>query len=500
MAVKPYVEMLNISKSFGGVKALKNIDFSIYPGEVRALMGENGAGKSTLMKVLSGAIMMDSGEIHIGGKPVTITSPKVSKSYGISTIYQEFILAPHLSVAENIYIDRLSSSKGVVDWKKLKSQTYEILKQMGFDDIDPMTKVEDLSVAYQQVVEICKALSRNAKVLVLDEPTAVLTFKEIKTLFNLIRKLKESGWAIVYISHRLEEVFEICDTVTVLKDGELVGNYQLQEMNKTSLVNLMVGRTMQNYYPSRDVEIGDKVFEVNNVTAGDRVRDISFSVNKGEVLGFYGLVGACRTETMRAIFGADPIDTGEIIINGQRMELKSPARSVSQGIGLLPEDRKNQGVILTQNIRVNTTLSNIKAFSRFGFNRHKKEKELAKRTLAALSTKYGSLEDPASSLSGGNQQKVALAKWLAAKCEVIILDEPTRGVDVGAKREIYAIINQLAEEGSAIIVISSEMEEIMNISDRIIVMRNGRIEGEVKKEEITEQRLIHLAMGVSDNE
>lgn len=491
------VEMQSISKHFGGVQALKNVDFRLRRGEVRALLGENGAGKSTLMKILAGAVSADSGIIEIDGKPATIRSPKDSRDLGVSIIYQEFVLAPQLSVAENIFLDRLSEKSGIVNWKKINAAAKKLLKEMGFDMIDPRKQVGSMPVAYQQIVEICKSLSQDAHILILDEPTAVLTFGEIERLFGIVKKLKDCGWGIIYISHRLEEVFQICDTATILKDGEFVGEYDVNTLTKRELVNLMVGRTMSNYYPARDHNIGKTVLSVSHLAAGSSVKDVSFYVRAGEVLGISGLVGAGRTESMRAIFGIDKIDSGEILLNGKSVRFSSPDAAVKAGIGFLPEDRKNEGVVLSQSIRFNTTLSNIGSFSRFGINSYSKERKIAEELLTKLHTKYGGLEDPVSSLSGGNQQKVALAKWLAANCQVIILDEPTRGVDVGAKSEIYSIINSLAQDGAAVIMISSEMEEIINMCDRAVVMRQGIVTGELDKKELNEQGLIALAMGVA---
>jgi len=491
------VEMQSISKHFGGVQALKNVDFRLRRGEVRALLGENGAGKSTLMKILAGAVSADSGIIEIDGKPATIRSPKDSRDLGVSIIYQEFVLAPQLSVAENIFLDRLSEKSGIVNWKKINAAAKKLLMEMGFDMIDPRKQVGSMPVAYQQIVEICKSLSQDAHILILDEPTAVLTFGEIERLFGIVKKLKDCGWGIIYISHRLEEVFQICDTATILKDGEFVGEYDVNTLTKRELVNLMVGRTMSNYYPARDHNIGKTVLSVSHLAAGSSVKDVSFYVRAGEVLGISGLVGAGRTESMRAIFGIDKIDSGEILLNGKSVRFSSPDAAVKAGIGFLPEDRKNEGVVLSQSIRFNTTLSNIGSFSRFGINSYSKERKIAEELLTKLHTKYGGLEDPVSSLSGGNQQKVALAKWLAANCQVIILDEPTRGVDVGAKSEIYSIINSLAQDGAAVIMISSEMEEIINMCDRAVVMRQGIVTGELDKKELNEQGLIALAMGVA---
>ena len=491
------VEMQSISKHFGGVQALKNVDFRLRRGEVRALLGENGAGKSTLMKILAGAVSADSGIIEIDGKPATIRSPKDSRDLGVSIIYQEFVLAPQLSVAENIFLDRLSEKSGIVNWKKINAAAKKLLMEMGFDMIDPRKQVGSMPVAYQQIVEICKSLSQDAHILILDEPTAVLTFGEIERLFGIVKKLKDCGWGIIYISHRLEEVFQICDTATILKDGEFVGEYDVNTLTKRELVNLMVGRTMSNYYPARDHNIGKTVLSVSHLAAGSSVKDVSFYVRAGEVLGISGLVGAGRTESMRAIFGIDKIDSGEILLNGKSVRFSSPDAAVKAGIGFLPEDRKNEGVVLSQSIRFNTTLSNIGSFSRFGINSYSKERKIAEELLTKLHTKYGGLEDPVSSLSGGNQQKVALAKWLAANCQVIILDEPTRGVDVGAKSEIYSIINSLTQDGAAVIMISSEMEEIINMCDRAVVMRQGIVTGELDKKELNEQGLIALAMGVA---
>ena len=491
------IEMQSISKHFGGVQALKNVDFRLRRGEVRALLGENGAGKSTLMKILAGAVSADSGIIEIDGKPATIRSPKDSRDLGVSIIYQEFVLAPQLSVAENIFLDRLSEKSGIVNWKKINAAAKKLLMEMGFDMIDPRKQVGSMPVAYQQIVEICKSLSQDAHILILDEPTAVLTFGEIERLFGIVKKLKDCGWGIIYISHRLEEVFQICDTATILKDGEFVGEYDVNTLTKRELVNLMVGRTMSNYYPARDHNIGKTVLSVSHLAAGSSVKDVSFYVRAGEVLGISGLVGAGRTESMRAIFGIDKIDSGEILLNGKSVRFSSPDAAVKAGIGFLPEDRKNEGVVLSQSIRFNTTLSNIGSFSRFGINSYSKERKIAEELLTKLHTKYGGLEDPVSSLSGGNQQKVALAKWLAANCQVIILDEPTRGVDVGAKSEIYSIINSLAQDGAAVIMISSEMEEIINMCDRAVVMRQGIVTGELDKKELNEQGLIALAMGVA---
>lgn len=491
------VEMNNITKHFGGVKALTDVTLKIKKGEIHALVGENGAGKSTLMKILSGAYLKDAGQILIDGKEARITSPKDAKDLGISVIYQEFMLAPDLTVAENIFIDKMVDSGMIINWKKLIEKAREQLQKLGFGDIDPGIKVGNLSVAYQQVVEICKCLTRNSKVLVLDEPTAVLTFSEIEKLFAVINQLKSEGVSIIYISHRLEEIFQLSDNITVLKDGGYVATVPTSSITKEELVTMMVGREINQMFPKRDVEIGEEILRVENLNSGSRVNNVSFFVRAGEIVGFSGLVGAGRTETMRSIFGVDKIDSGKIIYFGKEAHFKSPKEAIKNKFGLLPEDRKKQGLLLEQSIRMNTTLASLyKVKNKFGILKHKKEKVFVKELLAEISTKYDSTEHNANSLSGGNQQKLALAKWLAADCKCIVFDEPTRGVDVGAKTEIYKVMNSLAEQGVGIIMISSEMTEIIGMCDRVIIMRQGSVAGELDKSELSENSLIKFAMGV----
>lgn len=454
------------------------------------------AGKSTLMKILSGALHKDGGTVRILGEEVNIQTPKDAKRLGVATIYQEFMLAPDLTVAENIFIDRFASGEKLVHWKKLNEDARHLLCELGFEDISPSTRVGTLSVACQQVVEICKCLSRNVKILILDEPTAVLTFKEIGKLFALLRKLKSEGVSIIYISHRLEEIFELCDEITVMKDGTYVETVKTDSIDKDQLISMMVGRDIKDIFPRRDAVIGETVLEVKDLCGSSMVQNISFSVRRGEVLGFYGLVGAGRTETMRAVFGADDWMSGEILLDGKPVHFKSPRMAVKSGVGMVPEDRKRQGVILEQSIRVNTTITSMeKVKNKWKIFDRKKERGFVKRVLSSINTKYGSMEHPVSSLSGGNQQKVVLGKWLAADSRVIIFDEPTRGVDVGAKTEIYQCMNQLAKEGIAILMISSEMPELLGMSDRIITMRQGKISGELSKEDFGENNLIKLAMG-----
>jgi len=491
------VVMKNISKSFGGVKALDNVDFEARAGEVHALVGENGAGKSTLIKILSGAYSKDSGEVYVSSGSSENVKSKNDFRKTVSVIYQEFALAPDLTVAENIYIDNLGDVNGIIKWKALKRKAETLLEKLGFSDIDVLKPISEYSVAYQQVVEICKALTRETKVLVLDEPTAVLTKNEIDKLFEIIMELKAKGVCIIYVSHRLEEIFKICDRITVLKDGKNVDTVNVCDVNRDQLVKMMIGREMKDFFPTRHAEIGEVIFQVNNLNFGMMVKNVSLNVRRGEVLGLSGLVGAGRTETFRAIFGADKKDSGEILINNKIVKITSSKDAVACGVGMLPEDRKQHGVLLDMSIKINSTLTVInrikKTFGRIDKNR---EELIVADLVARLQAKIGSPNDQVNTLSGGNQQKIALMKWIASNSKVLLLDEPTRGVDVGAKVEIYKIINELAAQGVGIIIASSEMPEIIGMSDRVIVMRNGMIAGELQKEMISEYNLIKLAMGV----
>ncbi len=495
------VVMQGISKHFGGVSALNEVDFSVKKGEIHALMGENGAGKSTLMKVLAGAHLKDDGKIFLDGKEVDITSPKSGHNHGISVIYQEFALAPDLTVAENIFIDNLGSGSKIIKWKMLRNNAKKLLDELGFGNIKVNVKVGKLSVAYQQVVEICKAMSRKSSVLVLDEPTAVLASNEVSQLFKLLKQLRNTGVSIIYVSHRISEIFELCDRITVLKDGNYVDTVNVCETNEHELVTMMIGRELKELFPSRNVKIGEEVLRVEGISNGDRAQNISFSVRSGEVLGVSGLIGAGRTETMRAIFGADKKTGGLTYLLGEPVNIRTPRHAVRKGLGMLPEDRKAQGVLLDMSVKINSTLSSIRKYNRFlGWINKREEERVVKELVKELTVKTTSINAPVTSLSGGNQQKVALTKWLASGCRVLILDEPTRGVDVGAKVEIYKVINKLAKEGVAIIMISSEMPEIIGMSDRVIIMREGKLMGELKRDEINENDLIKLSMGVIIND
>ncbi|CAN7700974.1 sugar ABC transporter ATP-binding protein [Ensifer adhaerens] len=489
------LDMRQISKEFGGIAALSGAEFSARAGEVHALMGENGAGKSTLMKILAGAYTHDGGEIRIGGETVSITNPQDAIRNGVSIIYQEFSLARDLTVAENILIETLGHGL-LVDRKAMDARAEKLLARMGFDDIHPGEIAGGLTIARQQVVEICKALSRDCSILVLDEPTAVLTTHEAEKLFDLVRRLRDQGVCIIYISHRLDEIFSLCDRVTVLKDGATVGTWDTAALDHTALVNLMIGRELKDFFPERHATPGAVALEVNRLAAGALVSDISFNVRRGEVLGIGGLVGAGRTELLRAIFGADPIAHGEIRIDGQPRTIRSPGEAVRAGIGLVPEDRKQQGCLLHMPILNNAMLTPVNPhLGLLGLICDARERAATEALRSRLNLKAASIDAEAGTLSGGNQQKVAIMKWLVSGCEILLLDEPTRGVDVGAKVEIYSVINDLAANGAAIVMVSSEMLELIGMCDRVIVMRAGRLAGELSGPQLTEEGIIELAMG-----
>lgn len=489
--------MRGISKNFGGVHALRDVEFKAVGGQVHALMGENGAGKSTLMKILAGAYRPDSGNIFLDGQQLKIQNPHAARLHGISVIHQEFSLAKHLTVAENIFLDDLGAGSSFIRWKSLAQRARRQLEAIGFEGLDVFREVSELSVAEQQIVEICKALSSRSRVLVLDEPTAVLTDKETQRLFELVRRLKAQGVCIIYISHRLEEIFSLCDVATVLKDGRCVATVPLADIDESQLVHLMIGRDLGDLFPSRRTQIGEPVLQVENLDAGGRVIDVSFEVRAGEILGFSGLVGAGRTETMRAIFGADRRDAGRILLRGREIRPQSPRQGVLSGIAMLPEDRKQQGVLLDMSIRVNAMLRPASPHANLvGWIDARGESRETQELMASMRVKARDQDIDVSSLSGGNQQKVALMKWISSGCQVLILDEPTRGVDIGAKGEIYELINQLAERGVAVILVSSDMPEIIGLCDRVIVMRMGRVAGEVAGADINEKSLIRYAMGV----
>ena len=489
-----FLQMKGIYKHFGGTYVLDNVDFSARSGEIHALMGENGAGKSTLMKILSGVYKKDAGEILIDGKEEQINDPHQAKELGISIIYQEFALANDLTVAENIFIDRLDR---FINWKELNDRAQKLLDELGFSDINPRSRINDISVAYQQVVEICKALSRNSRILIFDEPTAVLTSNEVEKFFRLIKQLRENNVCIIYISHRLNEIYELCDRITVLKDGSMVATVNTKDIGQNELVKLMIGRELSEMVPPKTAEIGEVVLQVENLSIPHLVKNVSFTARAGEILGISGLVGAGRTETMQGVFGSRRRSEGRILLDGKELHINSPKQAVEYGIGMLSEDRKGEGVLLDLPISVNATLAALRTYLKpGGVIDFAKEREDVTQNAGFLLLKMSGIGQKAGDLSGGNQQKVALMKWILAKSRVLILDEPTRGVDVGAKTEIYKIMDQLAAQGVAIIMISSEMPEIIGMSDRALVMREGTIRGELQKQDINELNLINLSMGV----
>ncbi|NTW70950.1 MAG: sugar ABC transporter ATP-binding protein [Eubacteriaceae bacterium] len=492
--------MFNVTKSFGGVNALTDVTFRVKPGEIHALMGENGAGKSTLIKILAGAQHPDKGEIKINGKEVRIRNPKEGLENGISVIYQEISLIPDLSVMENIFLDEFNEKKNIIDWKDLRKRAKTYLEKLGFGEINVNDKVKDLTVAYQQIVEICKALTRKSKVLVLDEPTAVLTMKEVRKLFELLKQLRQQGVSIIYISHRLEEIFELANSITVLKDGQFVAVVDRNSINEEGLVKLMIGRNLDTFFPERNATIGEVVLSAKNLKAGSMVEDISFEVRSGEVLGLSGLVGAGRTEAIRAMLGIDPLDSGTVELHGKPIRFKSAKDAFKNKIGLLPEDRKSQGVLLRMPIKHNITLTSLDAFARAGCLNLKKESAFVDRFSGEVGIKAASLDNNVESLSGGNQQKVALAKLLAPNSRILILDEPTRGVDVGSKTEIFKLINDMVENNCAVVMVSSEMTEIIGMCDRTVVIREGKSVGELQKNELSEINIIKYAMGVTKDD
>ena len=495
-ATKSALQMKNIVKTYPGVRALDGVDFEVARGEVHALVGENGAGKSTLMKILAGAQPMDSGEILIDGAPVHITTPQNAMDLGISIIYQEFNLVPYLNAAENIFLGRepKGAIPGFIDFSTMYAEAQEVVDHLGVN-LNVRTSVNRLSIAQQQMVEIAKATSRNATIIAMDEPSATLTEHELESLLALIRSLKEKGVSIIYISHRLEEIFQIADRVTVLRDGHFVDTKPVSEVDRDEIIRMMVGRELKEKIPKQAAEIGPPALTAKNLTRKGAIEDINFTVHKGEVLGIAGLVGAGRTELARAIFGADQIDGGEILLDGNSVQVRSPRDAIRQGIGLVTEDRKELGLILGMVVRENISLANLDALTRFGFVNRKEEKLVALKYIEDLMIKTPSCEQQVQNLSGGNQQKVVLAKWLYTESKVLIFDEPTRGIDVGSKVEIYQLMNRLAASGAAIIMISSELPEILGMSDRILVMHEGTIAGELSREDATQEKIMHLATG-----
>lgn len=488
------LSLKNISKKYPGVQALDDVSIDFREGEVHCIVGENGAGKSTFIKMISGADQPDSGVIEYMGKSYNAMTPKLSKELGIEVVYQEFNLAEDLTVAENLYLGEKAADQKLFDLKKLTGEAKKVFERMNIE-IDTNEIVKYLTVSYMQFVEIAKALARDIKVLILDEPTAPLTEDEVDKLLDLVIELKKKGYVIIYISHRLPEMFKIGDRITVLRDGKLIKSDTIDKFDTSSLIKYMVGRELSYEYPQRTHEIGKVVFEARNIYA-EKVHNVSFKVRSGEILGIGGLVGAGRTELLRAIFGADLCYAGEIYLDGKKVKINKPEDAVKLGIGFVTEDRKRQGLLLDSSICHNISLPVLKKISSFGVVNRGKENKIAKKESEELRIKAPTIETKASSLSGGNQQKIVLAKWLAADCKVIFMDEPTRGVDVGAKQEIYKLLNDLAASGIAIVIVSSEMEELLGMSERIVILHEGDMAGEIGKKEFSQELVMQYSSGL----
>jgi ribose transport system ATP-binding protein len=489
------LQMTGVFKRFPGVTALDGVDLDLRAGEVHVLLGENGAGKSTLMKILSGAQSKDAGEIRVDGRAVTIDSPRAARDLGVSIIYQELTLVPQLSAPANVFLGKeMTTPLGLLDPEGMKGKTRELLSGLGVK-LDLDTPVGLLGIAEQQMIEVAKALSENARILVMDEPTSALTGAEIDQLFAAIARLLERGVGIVYISHRMNEVERIGHRVSVLRDGKKIGTYNPKEVVIDELIRLMVGRPVGDHFPRRRSEPGPEVLSVRGLSRGSVLHDVSFNLRRGEILGLAGLLGAGRTELARALFGADRADGGTIVAKGRLAFVSSPGDGISAGLGLLPEDRKTQGLVLGLSVRENLALTSTRRLSRFGMIDEAGEAALARKYVDDLRIKTPAIEQRSGALSGGNQQKIVLGKWLAAGVDVLIMDEPTRGIDVAAKVEIYELMNRLTADGAAIVMISSELPEILGMSDRILVMRGGRLVGEFATAAATQEAVLAAALG-----
>lgn len=487
------LEMRDIRKSFNSVEVLHGVNFFVRPGTVHALMGENGAGKSTLMKVLAGVHRCDSGEVYIQGEKVEIQSPKHSQELGVAMIHQELSSIPEMTVAENIFLGR-EPKKGVfIDRKKMTDMTKELLDNLKVQ-IDPNTKIGRLKVADQQLVEIAKAVSFNAEIIVMDEPTSAITDNEVEYLFKIIADLKKQGKGIIYISHKMDEIFQIADDITVLRDGSYVNTWLAKDIDNSILIKNMVGRELNEYYPKVEVPITDVLFEAKHLTQSGKFEDVSFQVKRGEIFGIAGLIGAGRTEMMQAIFGLTKLDDGELYLAGQKLDIHSPKDAIEKGIAFVTEERKGEGLVLGMSVAHNITLPSMKAYSRQGFISSSAEKSIVQEEISSLRIKVHGPGQLVGKLSGGNQQKVVLAKWMIKSPKLLILDEPTRGIDVGAKSEIYKLMCEYVSKGNSIIMISSEMPEVMGMADRIMVMSNGVKSGELNRNEFIQEAIMKLAV------
>ncbi|NDJ62401.1 MAG: sugar ABC transporter ATP-binding protein [Chloroflexi bacterium] len=493
------LEMRHITKQFPGVLALDDVSLEVRRGEVHAIVGENGAGKSTLMKILSGVYQADTGEVIFNGEHVHFTNPRQAQSAGITTIYQELNQIPLLSVMENIFLGSELTRGPFIDWPAIRQQSQAVLTKLRLD-IDPRMQLSRLGVGQAQMVEVAKALHHEADLIIMDEPTAALSLHEIENLFEIIRDLRAQGVAVIYISHHLEEAFAICDRITVLRDGQHISTQPVGDLDMDELIRLMVGRTLDEQFPKVVAERGAEILRVEGLNQGERLKDISLAVHAGEVLGIAGLMGAGRTEIVRAVFGADPIDSGVVFIDGERVAIRSPRDAIRHGIALLTEDRKQQGLLMHLPTRANVSVAILQQLTRWGLINRRQERDLVNRYVESIAIKVADLEQLVSNLSGGNQQKVVLSKWMATTPRVLIFDEPTRGIDVGAKVEIYKLINTFVAQGGAVIMVSSELPEILGMSDRIMVIREGRVTGFVERADATQERLMELATAATDEQ
>lgn len=489
------LELKDITKIFPGVRALDKVQFKLKKGEIHALMGENGAGKSTFIKVITGVHRPDNGDIYLSGEKVKFANPADASKRGIAAIYQHVTCYPHLSVAENIFMGHeITNNLRSINWKQMKKQSAELLGMIG-TKIDPSVEMGLLSVAQQQMVEIAKALSMNAEIIIMDEPTASLTVNETKELYKICNKLRESGKSIIFISHRMEDIYSLADTTTVFRDGQYIGTWETENLPQNELIKAMVGREISQLFPKKDVQIGDVIFEVEGLSKAGVFKDISFNLRKGEILGITGLVGAGRTEVAEAIFGVTTLDEGKVTFEGKELKINHPSVAMQHGIGYLPEDRQKTGLILEMEIGDNIVLPVLKKYSSLSWFKKKVAYEAADKLHKKLRIKANDIFEKVEALSGGNQQKVVVAKLLESNLKVIILDEPTKGIDVGSKSAIHELMSDLAGEGFGIIMISSEMEEVLGMSDRIVVMRHGRVTGEFDRENITQYDIINASLG-----
>lgn len=484
-----------IEKSFPGVKALDKIDFAVRKGTVHALCGENGAGKSTLMKIINGIYKPDAGQIYIDEKPVKIKDPIQARELGIAMIAQELNYIPEMSIEENLFLGRLPANKlGKVDWKTVRKKTIEFLKQEGLP-YSPTQKLKTLTVSDIQMLEIIKAISNDADIVVMDEPTSSISQKEVELLFEKIAALKAKGVSIVYISHKMDEVFQIADDITIFRDGTVVGSYRASELTVDDVIAKMVGRKMDNVYPKEEIPLGETILDVQDFYSVNTFKDVNFHVRRGEIVGFAGLVGAGRTEVMRVLFGLDPGTSGKVILKGKEVHIKRPSDSIKEGMVMLSEDRKNFGIIPIRSVMENASISSLEKFIYGGYTHFAKEREMVKKYFDKMAVKTPTMETPIQALSGGNQQKILLAKWMLRDPDVLILDEPTRGIDVGAKFEIYKLMTELAKEQKGVIMVSSELPELIGMCDRIYIMCQGKIAGELSREDFSQEAIMTYATG-----